>query len=129
LSVPGEIVDVSLGGMGVLVAEALPGGTRLRADFELPGRFGRLVVGGQVVTPPGPAEARSGVKPALRLVYRRGVAFDPLPADDLRRLQRALYYRQVELRRLGDVSPPRYTEPERPAPPQEHRGRWRFWRS
>ncbi|MGH2369542.1 MAG: PilZ domain-containing protein, partial [Chloroflexota bacterium] len=132
-AVTGQIIDVSLGGIGLVVGEPLAGGTRLHAEFELPGRFGLLAISGQVVTPPGPAEARTSAqarltKAALRPVYRRGVAFDPLGADDLRRLQRALYHRQVALRRLGDPSPARHPAPEPaplPAPPV--RPRWRFW--
>jgi hypothetical protein len=98
----GEIIDVSLGGLGLLVSEPLGAGVHLRVEFELPGRGGLITVQGRIVTPPGPAEAQVGADapPAKRSSYRRGLEFDPLTVDDLRRLQRALYYRQVELRRL-----------------------------
>jgi len=122
----GEIVDLSLGGLGLLVDEPLFEDARVRLTFELPGRFGDLTVTGRVVPPPGPAEAHAGHRPGARLAYRRGVVLDPLSIEDLKRLQRALYHRQVELRRLAEpfVRRPRSdSAPESASPP-----RWQFWR-
>jgi len=101
-NVRGEIVDVSLGGLGLLVDEPLLSEGHIRVEFELPGRFGVLRVGGRVVPPPGPAEAATSRRRGGGLAHRRGVSFDPLGIEDLRRLQRALYHRQVELRRLAE---------------------------
>jgi hypothetical protein len=99
----GEIVDLSLGELGLLVNEPLFGEARVRLSFDLPGRFGVLSVTGRVIEPPGPAEAVSGRRRDAGFIHRRGVTFDPLSVDDLRRLQRALYHRQVELRRMADA--------------------------
>jgi hypothetical protein len=96
--VAGQVLDVSVGGLGLLVAEPLEAGSSLRAEIDLPGRYGKLVVTGEVVAPPGPAEGRAERVGSAPL-YRRGVAFAPLAMEDLHRLQRALYARQVELRR------------------------------
>ena len=98
-----EVVDLSLGGLGLLVNEPLFGEARVRLRFELPGRFGVLSVTGRVIEPPGPAEAVSGRRREAGFIHRRGVTFDPLSVDDLRRLQRALYHRQVEIRRMADA--------------------------
>ena len=132
-AVRGEIVDLSLGGLGLLVDEPFFGDARVRVSFELPGRYGDLTVTGRVVPPPGPAEAhtapRGGDGP--RLAYRRGVALDPLSIDDLRTLQRALYHRQVELRRLAEpFSAPRRPKFRDPAEPKTRPSglRWLFWR-
>src|SRR5687767_2427078 len=88
--VRGEIVDLSLGGLGLLVDEPFFADAHVRLTFDLPGRFGELTVSGRVVPPPGPAEAQAshrGVDGA-RLAYRRGVLLDPLSIDELRTLQR-----------------------------------------
>lgn len=125
----GEIIDVSLGGLGLLVDEPVMDGVRIRLELELPGRFGILKVTGRVVPPPGPAEALVGQRRGAGLAHRRGVAFDPLWIEDLRRLQRALYYRQVELRRLADPLQTRRPAPrlmQAPAPNQSQT-RWKFW--
>jgi hypothetical protein len=133
-AVSGEIVDVSLGGIGLLVAEPLSAGAQVHVEFELPGRFGRLSVYGRVVEPPGPAEAHATHRVAGRLAHRRGVAFEPLDVEDLRRLQRALYHRQVELRRLSD-GPLERRAPVDADPVSYHvapvsgRPRWQFWRT
>jgi hypothetical protein len=102
--VRGEIIDISLGGLGLLVDQPLLPQARFRLEFELPGRFGDLSITGRVITPPGPAEARASQRRGAGLAHRRGIAFDPLSIEDLRRLQRALYHRQVELRRLAEPS-------------------------
>ena len=103
-------MDLSLGGLGLLVDEPFLADARVRLTFDLPGRFGELTVNGRVVPPPGPAEARTSHRDleGARLAYRRGVVLDPLSIDELRTLQRALYHRQVELRRLAEpLSAPR----------------------
>ncbi len=138
--VRGEIIDISLGGVGLLVEEPLLEDVHMRIEFELPGRFGDLAMHGRVVPPPGPAEAQSGARrtaitsrPAAEtpLAHRRGVAFHPLTIDDLRRLQRALYFRQVELRRLAEPMQARRPSPPEDAPnvavPVANRPKWRFW--
>ena len=125
-AVRGEIVDVSLGGLGLLVDEPLVDESRITVHFELPGRFGDLTVRGRVVEPPGPAEAHAGQRRAAGLAYRRGVSFDPLTIDELRTLQRALYHRQVELRRLADPLP-RRSRSDDAAPPASS-PRWQFWK-
>ena len=145
----GEIVDLSLGGLGLLVDEPFFADARVRLTFELPGRFGDLAVSGRVVPPPGPAEAHAATRgpDGTRLAYRRGVAFDPLSIDDLRTLQRSLYHRQVELRRLAEpLATPRRPKfkdpiaaqagaarevaPPKPAVPARRLSflRWLFWR-
>ncbi|MBI3970401.1 MAG: PilZ domain-containing protein [Chloroflexi bacterium] len=120
----GEIVDISVGGVGLLVGEPLETGARVRLEFELPGRFGNMVVFGRIVPPPGPAEARTQPRREQRLAIRRGVMFEPLSAGELRRLQRALYHRQVQLRRLSDAP---LVRPEA-AVPSTAAGRKRWWR-
>ena len=129
-TVNAELVDLSLGGLGLLVSEPMFEDAHVQASFELPGRFGELNVRGRVVCPPGPAEARVAGRLRNALAYRRGVAFDPLSAEDLRRLQRALYYRQVELRKLSERQLGRLpAESEAPAPAKEDAPpRWQFWR-
>ena len=135
----GEIIDLSLGGLGLLVDEPFFADARVRVTFELPGRYGDLTVSGRVVPPPGPAEAHAGPRggDGARLAHRRGVALDPLSIDDLRTLQRALYHRQVELRRLAEplAAPrrPRFRDPSAAAAPaRAAAGRprqwWHFWR-
>ncbi len=128
--VGGQIVDVSLGGAGLLVSEPLFGEAHVRVVFELPGRFGSLEVRGRIVEPPGPVEAGAGRRGGAVLAHRRGVAFEPLSVADLRRLYRALYHRQVELRRLSDSLPDRRVPVDAtPAPRRERQhGGWRFWR-
>ena len=129
----GHVIDLSLGGLGLLVSEPLPADTLVRVTLDLPGRCGPLAVRGRVVEPPGPAEARASAPTGSRApaVYRRGLELEPLAVDDLRQLQRALYRRQVELRRLGDSLPDRRSaveiEPAEPldAPPSSG---WKFWR-
>ncbi|MBI3970113.1 MAG: PilZ domain-containing protein [Chloroflexi bacterium] len=96
----GEIVDLSLGGLGLLVSEPLLHGAHVGIAVDLPGRSGRLVARGRIVVPPGPAEARAGIRPKAGLGYRRGIQFAPLAEHDLNRLRQALYRRQVELTRL-----------------------------
>jgi hypothetical protein len=130
--VRGEIVDLSLGGLGLLAEEPLLGEVRVRVSFELPGRFGQLSVTGRVVEPPGPAEAHAGRRRGAGLAHRRGVSLDPLGIEDLRTLQRSLYHRQVELRRLADPIP------RRPRPGEGRDGSdgarpakrpfWMFWK-
>jgi len=127
-NVRGEIVDVSLGGLGLLVAEPLLSEGHIRVEFELPGRFGVLRVGGRVVPPPGPAEAATSGRRGAGLAHRRGVSFDPLGIDDLRRLQRALYHRQVELRRLAEPALGRRRYPEGRDSSQDRSPRWMFWK-
>jgi hypothetical protein len=144
LPVRGEIVDISLGGLGLLVDTPLLGDVHARVEFELPGRFGDLLVRGRVVTPPGPAEAQTGVRKqgytqrsrqGAFLAHRRGIALDPLTLDDLRRLQRSLYHRQVELRRVTEqfhLRQPQGTQTAVSPPPSdaddaERRPRWKFW--
>ena len=143
-AVRGEIIDLSLGGLGLLVDEPFFADARVRVTFELPGRFGDLTVTGRVVPPPGPAEALTGPRggDGVRLAYRRGVALDPLSMDELRTLQRALYHRQVELRRLAEPfsAPrrPKFRDPGTAAPaaspggkaggPRRSGVRWFFWR-
>jgi hypothetical protein len=121
----GAIVDLSLGGLGLLVDEPLSAEARVRLRFELPGRFGELAVNGRVIVPPGPAEAVAGRRRNAGFIHRRGVTFDPLSVDDLRRLQRALYYRQVELRRLTESSGPRRAASGAAAP--RPRPWWKLW--
>ncbi|HEU5317848.1 MAG TPA: PilZ domain-containing protein [Chloroflexota bacterium] len=128
--VRGEIVDLSLGGLGLLVEEPLIGEARIRVTFELPGRFGQISVTGRVVEPPGPAEAHAGQRRGAGLAHRRGVSLDPLGIEDLRTLQRSLYHRQVELRRLAEP-PPRRPRAGDDAPPGASTAkppRWMFWR-
>ncbi|HET7768635.1 MAG TPA: PilZ domain-containing protein [Chloroflexota bacterium] len=137
-AVRGEIIDLSLGGLGLLAEEPFFAGARIRVTFELPGRYGDLTVTGRVVPPPGPAEAHTGPRGGdeARLAYRRGVALDPLPIDDLRTLQRALYHRQVELRRMAEpfAAPrrPKFRDPGTAVPPNrptsKSRLSWLFWR-
>lgn len=138
--VAAQVIDLSLGGMGLLVGEPLAAGTRVRATVPLPGRFGPMGISGHVVAPPGPAEARDGVRHLSGQLVRRGIAFEPLPNEELQRLQRALYQRQVELRRLGEPAlrslssvavagaagsaPPTPTAAHLPA---GVRRRWRLW--
>ncbi len=132
--VAAQVIDLSLGGMGLLVGEPLAAGTRVRATVPLPGRFGPIAVSGHVVAPPGPAEARDGVRHLSGQLVRRGVSFEPLPNEDLQRLQRALYQRQVELRRLGEPAPRSLpgatgdTSRPEPAPVHHPAGRQRRWR-
>ncbi len=132
--VAAQVIDLSLGGMGLLVGEPLAAGTRVRATVPLPGRFGPITVSGHVVAPPGPAEARDGVRHLSGQLVRRGVSFEPLPNEDLQRLQRALYQRQVELRRLGEPAPRSLpgatgdTSRPEPAPVHHPAGRQRRWR-
>ncbi len=125
-AVRGEIVDVSLGGLGLLVDQPLLDESRITVHFELPGRFGDLTVRGRVVEPPGPAEAHAGQRRAAGLAHRRGISFDPLTIDELRTLQRALYHRQVELRRLADPLPRRTRHED--AVPAASAPRWQFWK-
>ena len=128
-AVRGEVIDISLGGLGLLVDEPLLTDARIQIDLELPGRFGDLSVRGRVVPPPGPAEAQAGQRRGAGIAYRSGVAFDPITIDDLRCLQRALYHRQVELRRLADPAPARRAPRPNAAPATaERRSGWQFWR-
>lgn len=92
-----DILDLSVGGMGMLAPQPVPHGARIQATFPLPGRLGELLVRGRIVVPPGIVEARGG---ARRRTYRFGMEFSPLENENLKRLQRALHLRQLELRRI-----------------------------
>jgi hypothetical protein len=130
--VRGQIIDASLGGLGLLVDEPLAADARLRVEFELPGRFGDLAASGRIVPPPGPAEARARRRRDAGLAYRRGMAFDPLTVEDLRRLQQALYQRQVQLRRLAETPARRGAGVSLESEPVASVGRpsrWKFWTS
>ena len=128
--VHGQIIDFSVGGLGLLMDEPLHERAMLRVEFELPGKLGLITIRGMLILPAGPAESRAPGTMGRSFPFRRGIAFSPLSADDLKRLQRALYNRQVELRRAADrdvAEPPDHARDSGASAAEAAKPRWRLW--